>query len=76
MYPEDIDLSRRLALRYKTIFYPFSSIYHEYGGASKKSLRMLFIHALNIVWYFNKWGWFIDEERAILNTKTLSQIPR
>ena len=73
MYPEDIDLTRRLAVRYKTTFYPQCSVYHEYGGASKKSFHMFFIHAWNLIKYFNKWGWFFDEERVKLNLITLSQ---
>jgi GT2 family glycosyltransferase len=67
MYPEDIDLTRRIANQYKTMFYPAVTVYHEYGAASKKSLKMLLIHAYNIVKYFNKWGWIFDSERKRLN---------
>lgn len=44
MYPEDIDLTRRMAERYDTIFFPNVCIIHEHGAASYKSLKMLFIH--------------------------------
>ncbi|QWD74564.1 glycosyltransferase family 2 protein [Polynucleobacter sp. TSB-Sco08W16] len=67
MYPEDIDLTRRIAVEYRTMFYPEVTIYHEYGAASKKSIKMLFIHAFNIIKYFNKWGWIFDAERSRLN---------
>jgi len=67
MYPEDIDLTRRIASKFKTVFYPEAIVYHEYGGASKKSIKMLITHAINIVKYFNKWGWFFDSERVRLN---------
>lgn len=67
MYPEDIDLTRRIASQYRTMFYPDAIVYHEYGAASKKSIKMLLIHAFNIVKYFNKWGWIFDSERRRLN---------
>jgi hypothetical protein len=67
MYPEDIDLTRRIATRYATMFYPDAIVYHEYGAASKKSARMFLIHAFNIIKYFNKWGWIFDTERVRLN---------
>ena len=71
MYPEDIDITRRIAMKYDTIFYPLVSVRHEYGGASKKSLKMFVAHSYNLIKYFNKWGWFIDNERKYLNLKTL-----
>lgn len=68
MYPEDIDLTRRIAAtRYTTMFYPHAIVYHEYGAVSKKSIRMLLVHAFNIIKYFNKWGWIFDSERERLN---------
>jgi GT2 family glycosyltransferase len=76
MYPEDIDLTRRVAMKYDTLFFPLASATHEHGAASHKSLRMFIIHAYNIIKYFNKWGWFFDEDRARLNNKTLDSIMR
>jgi GT2 family glycosyltransferase len=74
MYPEDIDLTRRLAIHYDTIFLPSVSVTHLHGAASYKSIRMLLIHSYNIIKYFNKWGWFYDKERQALNEKTISLI--
>jgi hypothetical protein len=76
MYPEDIDLTRRLAVHYETLFYPHVSVYHEHGAASYKSSRMLWIHLVNLVRYFNKWGWLKDPVRDDLNTKTLNLLNR
>jgi len=73
MYPEDIDLTRRMAVKYDTIFFPDVQVYHEHGGASHKSIRMFLIHLLNMIRYFNKWGWFYDPIRRNLNYKTLLQ---
>ena len=72
MYPEDIDLTRRIAEKYKTLFFPNVSVYHEHGAASYKSFRMFLIHSYNIFKYFNKWGWFNDSKRDFLNKKTLN----
>ena len=74
MYPEDIDLTRRMASKYDTIFYPHVSVVHEHGAASYKSSRMLLIHMFNIFKYFNKWGWFFDSARRELNEKALRLI--
>jgi len=76
MYPEDIDLTRRMAERYDTIFFPGVSVVHEHGAASYKSARMLFIHVINLCKYFNKWGWIRDPLRQRLNDKTLAQFTK
>jgi GT2 family glycosyltransferase len=76
MYPEDIDLTRRMAVRYETIFFPKVSVVHKHDAASYKSLKMLFIHIINLILYFNKWGWFHDPIRSDLNTKTLIQFSK
>ena len=73
MYPEDIDLTRRINKHFKTVCYPLVTVYHEHGKGSYKSLKMLKIHIVNIIRYFNKWGWFSDKERSLANKKTLQQ---
>jgi GT2 family glycosyltransferase len=73
MYPEDIDLSRRVAQYADVSFVPDFIITHKYGGATRKSLRMFVIHAFNMCRYFNKWGWIFDKGRRDLNKRTLEQ---
>ena len=73
MYPEDIDLTRRIAERYETLFFPGVKVVHKHGAASHKSIKMFFIHAYNLTKYFNKWGWLKDPVRERLNQKTLTQ---
>jgi len=73
MYPEDIDLTRRIHKYYKTLFLPGVEIIHTHERGSYKSLKLFWIHLINIVRYFNKWGWFFDEERTVVNRKTLQQ---
>lgn len=71
MYPEDIDLTRRMHERYLTIFYPAAHITHVYAVSSRKNLRMFVIHAINMIKYFNKWGWIFDKKRDFYNSQLL-----
>lgn len=73
MYPEDIDLTRRMTKNEGTKFFPHVSAYHEHGALSRKSLKMFLIHAYNICKYFNKWGWFYDPSRKALNKLATDQ---
>jgi GT2 family glycosyltransferase len=70
MYPEDIDLTRRIHQDYLTVFYPDVTIIHNHEKASYKSWKMLWIHIVNMCRYFNKWGWVFDKERALVNRMT------
>jgi len=74
MYPEDIDLTRRIHKKYKTLYYPEVSIVHEHEKASFKSLKMMKIHMWNMIKYFNKWGWFFDSERKKFNEQILEEL--
>jgi len=74
MYPEDIDLTRRIHRKYRTVFYPKVSIIHHHAQSSYVNYRMLIIHIFNLIKYFNKWGWFFDKERRKVNEETLRQL--
>lgn len=71
MYPEDIDITRRMNEKYRTMFYPNVSIIHAHAAASKTSKKMLWIHIVNMIKYFNKWGWVFDKKRYKTNKKLL-----
>ena len=74
MYPEDIDLTRRLHAKYRTVFYPDAEIIHNHAQASYKNTKMLYIHIVNMIKYFNKWGWIFDKERKEINKKLWTSI--
>lgn len=74
MYLEDTDLSRRIHKVSKTIFYPYVHIYHEYGKGSYKNKKLLKYHVESAIKYFNKFGWFFDKEREIINKKILEKL--
>lgn len=71
MYLEDLDLTRRVAEAGRTVYWPGVHIFHEYGKGSYKSPRMLFYHIFSAFAYFNKWGWFSDNKRIMINNQTL-----
>lgn len=73
MYPEDIDITRRIHRSYKTIYYPYVHVYHKHAKSSFKNFKMFLIHITNINKYFNKWGWIFDKERKAINKKILNQ---
>ncbi|HHG74671.1 MAG TPA: glycosyltransferase [Persephonella sp.] len=74
MYMEDTDLSRRVYRVAETIYYPYVSIYHEYGRGSYKDKRLLKYHIKSAIKYFNKWGWFLDKERERINKEVLEKL--
>lgn len=76
MYPEDVDLSRRIHKFYKTIYYPKVSVFHTHKKGSYKSLICLYYHVFSMIKYYNKWGWFNDKERRKVNNKTLRNIKK
>lgn len=71
LYTEDIDLSRRIHQYYRTIFYPEVSIFHYHEKASFRKISNLYHHVSSTIKYFNKWGWFIDENRREINARVM-----
>lgn len=74
MYLEDTDLNRRIHSKYKTIFYPDATITHKHGKGSYKNKKLLIIHLLSAIYYFNKYGWFFDAQRKLINKTAISNI--
>lgn len=67
LYLEDADLSRRIHALRPTLYNPGVQIFHAHAAASRKSLRMMLVHARSAVRYFSKWGWFADAQRRRFN---------
>jgi GT2 family glycosyltransferase len=76
MYPEDIDITRRMHAQFRTLFFPSATIVHDHAKDSYKSKKMLWVHLTNLIKYFNKWGWFFDAERKKVNAHTLVSLRR
>ncbi len=73
LYFEDTDLSRRIHQHYRTVFYPNVTIEHLHERKPYKRLKLLWHHINSTLYYFNKWGWFIDRERDTINRKILTK---
>jgi GT2 family glycosyltransferase len=70
MYVEDVDLTRRLNEHYETLYYPNIAIVHKLARGSYTFSKLTFYHIRSAIYYFNKWGWFFDRKRILIN-KTL-----
>ena len=76
LYMEDVDFVRRVAEKYKTLYFPQISVAHTRNSLSYKEIKFLLIHIKSAIKYFNKWGWFFDKKRNFLNKKTLENLIR
>ena len=75
MYGEETDLCRRLIrVGYRTVFNPNVYIIHEFQKGSHKTWRLTWIGIRSAIYYFNKWGWFFDNERKKINTEVLNKL--
>jgi hypothetical protein len=74
LYAEDTDLSRRIHLQFQTLFYPHAQITHVHSRGSYKDFELTFQNIKSAVQYFNKWGWWFDEERKIINERALASV--
>ncbi len=74
MYPEDIDLTRRLHEISRTVYYPGATVVHAHARDSYRNVRMFVVHVVNIARYFNKWGWLFDPSRKRINRRILSKV--
>jgi len=74
MYFEDWDLSRRMHEKYRTIYYPLTSVFHGYESGANKNKRLFKIFLKSFWHYFNKWGWIFDSKRNAINKQTLRNV--
>lgn len=74
VYFEDVDLSRRIHKIYRTVYYPEAVVYHRYERGSNKNVGLLGYLISSGFKYFNKWGWFFDDERKFVNDSTLRNL--
>jgi len=74
MYLEDVDLTRRIGELSKTVYYPNVEVVHAYEKGSYKNKKLLGYHVKSAIMYFNKWGWFFDKKRKVINEKVLEKL--
>lgn len=74
LYLEDVDLSRRVCSTGLGVRYcPCATVVHESQRRSYTNLKFLFLHINSAIRYFNKWGWFRDAERDLLNARCITE---
>lgn len=67
MYIEDADLTRRFLQYSKTAYYPEAVVYHHFEKGSHKNWKLTW-YSIHGAWiYFNKWGWFGNENNTNYN---------
>ena len=71
LYPEDIDISRRMFEKYDNVILVEQKFIHHHYQESYRSFNLLWVHIKEMIKYFNKWGWIVDTKRDILNEKAL-----
>lgn len=73
MYFEDFDLIRRMHQVSKTVFFPKVTIVHNHAAEHHSNKALLRTSIKSAVLYFNKWGWFFDGERRLINKHAFDQ---
>lgn len=73
LYMEDVDLCRRAGAISRLLFWPWITVTHGHTQGSYKSARLLRLHILAAIAYFNKWGWIKDADRIARNKIGLTE---
>lgn len=76
LYGEDVDLSRRLHARARTMFVPAMTIVHDYRSRVTLKPHLIRLMMTNLARYFTKWGWMVDRDRDAINAQTIVEIER
>ncbi len=74
LYGEDIDLTRRIHRVAQTVYVPDVEITHEYRRLSNSSWLGTWYGIQNNCRYFNKWGWFFDQDRKRINHRVVQEL--
>ena len=77
MYTEDTDICRRIKRSgFKTVIYPFAAVFHDHKKKSVLQFSNFKVFVKSAFYYFQKWGWIIDNERKVTNRKILNQLKK
>ena len=58
LYMEDIDFSKRISEKYKSVYYPHVHIYHKHTQGSYNDKKLMRRHMASAIKYYNKHGWY------------------
>jgi GT2 family glycosyltransferase len=75
MHMEDLDITRRCYdAGFKTVFYPNQIVYHDHLFKSFLTFANLKMYFTSAFYYYNKWGWFFDRKRKLINKRIIENI--
>ena len=75
MHMEDLDITRRSNdAGYQTVFFPKQVVYHDHLYKSFLTMGNIKMYFTSAFYYFNKWGWFFDKKRRLINNQTIENI--
>lgn len=74
MYLEDLDLCRRIGMSWRTQYFPFACVTHDYAKGSYNNKKLLAYHIASAIRYFTRWGWFFDSYRRARNKRTETEL--
>lgn len=57
LYFEDVDLCRKISLKWRTVFHPGVEIVHRWHRAAHNELKWALVFMKSAFRYFNKWGY-------------------
>ncbi len=55
LYFEDFDLAKTIRKTHRVVFFPFATVYHEWGRDSKRNFRLMLIHIQSLIKFKLKW---------------------
>lgn len=74
MHMEDLDISRRCyESGFKNIFYPKKQVYHDHLYKTFFTFSNVKMYFYSAFYYFNKWGWFFDKKRDLINKEIIKK---
>ncbi len=57
MYAEDADFCCTIRKKNKVVVHPAVRVVHKWEKTSLKNFKLMLIHMMSLVKYFDKWGW-------------------
>jgi GT2 family glycosyltransferase len=58
LYMEDIDFSKRISEKHKSVYFPDVSIFHKHTQGSYNDRSLMRKHMASAIKYYNKHGWY------------------
>jgi len=55
LYFEDFDLAKTIRKTHKVVFFPFATVYHEWGRESKRNFKLMLTHIQSLIKFKLKW---------------------